>query len=547
MKIFRRVLGGLMMAFNIPVCITFLINLFVRFDPNIDTAFNICIVVVYGLFAFLGYKIFGFKKAEKPAGKQAHAAQAAAPAAVPAKAPASPEAQPAGTPVRTEPVSAPKAPWAPRESCVLLYRDDRAVRSLKGALLSLSVGCVQGVPRMSYAAGWSEGRHGGTAGDQKDLPADLIRDLSVPSLMAFIRDEIGGKVEDPGWNSVENTPGLEKWVAGVRKAAGLELPGSLYMAENPFAPEIDGMGPDGMNDRSGVRLWLGVKQGADLHDAVGDLITWQEAHRPSAGPDKCFILIREDYPAEGAVTPETAARCEGSHIGVATLRNGLLRDYVTGTDLRLYTCEHPGSADDAATYGEWDLIPEPKETQPDVAGNAPAPGDRPAAEEKKPDGEPKDAGMLDDVTFIRDMRSGMSGPWHQYDILLAARPYGWAAAVDWAAYMASADIHHIGTVTAGDLGFAGRELIDAFRENGEDLKKMQELEYERGFLAIGGSSRTLSDLVKIVWINQTNTMRIFTMQDQKKRIRAYAETAVRRTFGTPDAMKAGRPIPEKKA
>ena len=170
----------------------------------------------------------------------------------------------------------------------------------------------------------------------------------------------------------------------------------------------------------------------------------------------------------------------------------------------------------------------------------PAPAEGPGTVEEE------DRGTLDDVTFIRAMRSSMSGPWHQYDVLFAARPYGWAAAVDWAAYMAGADISHIGTVTAGDLGGSSREMIDAYRDSGEDLKKMKELEFEQGYLSIGGSSRVLSDLVKIVWINQTATMRLFTMRDQDKHIRAYVETAVRRTFGTPDEMKVGRPIPDKK-
>ena len=132
----------------------------------------------------------------------------------------------------------------------------------------------------------------------------------------------------------------------------------------------------------------------------------------------------------------------------------------------------------------------------------PAPAEGPGTVEEE------DRGTLDDVTFIRAMRSSMSGPWHQYDVLFAARPYGWAAAVDWAAYMAGADISHIGTVTAGDLGGSFREMIDAYRDSGEDLKKMK--------------------------------------RDQDKYIRAYVETAVRRTFGTPDEMKVGRPIPEKK-
>ena len=72
---------------------------------------------------------------------------------------------------------------------------------------------------------------------------------------------------------------------------------------------------------------------------------------------------------------------------------------------------------------------------------------------------------------------------------------------------------------------------------------LKKLEAERGMLGIGGSSKVLRDLVKIVWINQTRTLRLFTTQDHGARIEPYVETVVRRTFGTPDAMKRGKKRP----
>ena len=63
--------------------------------------------------------------------------------------------------------------------------------------------------------------------------------------------------------------------------------------------------------------------------------------------------------------------------------------------------------------------------------------------------------MLDDVSYIQEMQhfSGKTGfeLWQQYDILLAARPFYWELMVDYAAYMESADIENIDSLTVVDI------------------------------------------------------------------------------------------------
>ena len=66
-------------------------------------------------------------------------------------------------------------------------------------------------------------------------------------------------------------------------------------------------------------------------------------------------------------------------------------------------------------------------------------------------------------------------------------------------------------------------------------------------LSIAGISAVLRAPVKVVWFNQTRMLRIFTMVDDRQLMSCYVETMVRRTFGTPQAMKLGKPIPEKPA
>ena len=65
-----------------------------------------------------------------------------------------------------------------------------------------------------------------------------------------------------------------------------------------------------------------------------------------------------------------------------------------------------------------------------------------------------------------------------------------------------------------------------------------------GILSIAGISKTLKAPMKIVWINQTKVLRFFTSVDNDLLIKKYVETVIRRTFGTENAMKLGKPIPD---
>ena len=92
--------------------------------------------------------------------------------------------------------------------------------------------------------------------------------------------------------------------------------------------------------------------------------------------------------------------------------------------------------------------------------------------------------FIDDDSYIESIQhlSGKVGiwVWQQYDILLAAQPYVWETMVDLAAYLETADINPIDSLTVYDM------------PNDETL------------------------------------------------VRKYVETLIRRTFGTPDAMKLAK-------
>jgi len=154
--------------------------------------------------------------------------------------------------------------------------------------------------------------------------------------------------------------------------------------------------------------------------------------------------------------------------------------------------------------------------------------------------------ILDDVSYIKEMMHIQNGSWQQYDILSASSGYGWDYMVDAAAYMESADLDNISTLTTAEMAnMPETEHIAAYRETQVSIKDFDLLSVERGQLAVGGISRVLKAPIKIVWFNQTRILRVFTPIDDDILITKYVETVIRRTFGTEDAMKLAKPVPAK--
>lgn len=153
---------------------------------------------------------------------------------------------------------------------------------------------------------------------------------------------------------------------------------------------------------------------------------------------------------------------------------------------------------------------------------------------------------LDDITFIRSVQHIQKGGWQQYNVMLASAGYGWDMMKDWADYMTGSDLNSVSEVTVGNLGASSENVTLSYANNGGKCNSTPELDVERGMLSIAGMSKTLLTPVKIVWINQTNMLRLFTFTDNELTIRKYVETMVRRTFGTENAMKLGKQIPDDK-
>lgn len=156
--------------------------------------------------------------------------------------------------------------------------------------------------------------------------------------------------------------------------------------------------------------------------------------------------------------------------------------------------------------------------------------------------ENADSDIIDDMSYIAELKH-YEGPWNQYDFLLASQGYGWNYMVDSADYMTKAELEHIGTVSISKiLGAKEEELIDEFNSAKGSIKEMKSLSKEAGALGLGGMSKIIGGPVKIVWLNQTRVIRIFTPVNDEDLLTRYAESIIRRNFGTKDSMKKARPV-----
>ncbi len=147
---------------------------------------------------------------------------------------------------------------------------------------------------------------------------------------------------------------------------------------------------------------------------------------------------------------------------------------------------------------------------------------------------------LHDASYISSVEH-IVGPWHQYDFTLSTRGYDWNYILDSARYMTTADLMNIGTISVSpSMGGADIEYIDAYKANGGNIDLIDELKTEASMLGLGGISKALGGMpLKIVWINQTNVIRIMTPVDDEDFMIRYMETVIRRSFGTADALKKG--------
>ena len=126
-----------------------------------------------------------------------------------------------------------------------------------------------------------------------------------------------------------------------------------------------------------------------------------------------------------------------------------------------------------------------------------------------------------------------------YDIVLDVVGYGWSDMIAWADYVADTEGRGDATYRAGHYNTP--ELTWERLFAGKVSQKLNPDE-EYTFLTVKVYSWTLHAYVEITWFNQSRALRIITDKDVTDPVlRRYAESIIRRNFGTKDAMKPARP------
>lgn len=151
--------------------------------------------------------------------------------------------------------------------------------------------------------------------------------------------------------------------------------------------------------------------------------------------------------------------------------------------------------------------------------------------------------VLDDFSYVQYIKHEKQELLNLYTVLIDARGYGWDDMKSWADYMYINDIKKLKSVQISELHTKPKELLDKKIKKVSELK---DLNIEHNSLSIAGDSTTLREFVQISWFNQTRIMKILTKSDDLELMKRYAETVIRRTFNTKDAMKLAKVSEEKR-
>lgn len=105
------------------------------------------------------------------------------------------------------------------------------------------------------------------------------------------------------------------------------------------------------------------------------------------------------------------------------------------------------------------------------------------------------------------------GDWHKYDIKLNFG-YGWGYILKSAAQLIQKDLLSVDTITAVDAKTReAKGLIDAYNAAGQNLEECKEARTEAGAFAVGGNSSEFKLPTKVIWFNQTQVLRVFTIME----------------------------------
>lgn len=149
--------------------------------------------------------------------------------------------------------------------------------------------------------------------------------------------------------------------------------------------------------------------------------------------------------------------------------------------------------------------------------------------------------MLDDTSYICDVKYVRKGNTCIYTFYLTSK-YGWDYIRSSVDYLFATDIEREGFhLSAGNFFDSMTDITKAYLKGIKNQTPAPEWTREGGCAKVFGKSRALKSFVSLVYSNQTRVLNLHFQLESPKIATAYIETLVRRSFGTPDAMKLARP------
>ncbi len=150
--------------------------------------------------------------------------------------------------------------------------------------------------------------------------------------------------------------------------------------------------------------------------------------------------------------------------------------------------------------------------------------------------------MLDDTSFITAVLRERNHGMYTYTFRLTGG-YGWDYMRDAVDHLFNCDIEQDSVrLSVGDVG-TSTDITKGYLKSKKTGQIPLAWSREHGYASIFGKSKSLKCFISVFFYNQTQILKLsFPLENEKIAV-AYAETIIRRSFGTPDQLKLAKPIP----
>ncbi len=151
---------------------------------------------------------------------------------------------------------------------------------------------------------------------------------------------------------------------------------------------------------------------------------------------------------------------------------------------------------------------------------------------------------LDDTSYIAAVSVAQNRTLYIYTFLLT-QSYGWDDICAWVDHLITADLDKDSLSLAVNGQNAYTDITNAYLKGKKKGTVPTEWANEHSLVRVFGKSKVLNSTVSVVFHNQTKFLRVSLALENQEIATAYAETLIRRNFGTPDQLKLAKPAPER--